>query len=60
MPEHDLYESLARRFNELQKVWKFGDYLVAKCGGELLFMNISKPYPTPELFKFDLGNKIEL
>jgi hypothetical protein len=58
--ENDKYESLVKRFNELQKAWKYGNYLVAKCGTELAFIDISSYWQTQTSFNFNLGLDVEL
>lgn len=34
--------------------------MIAKCGTDLLFMNITASSPIPTPFRLDLGSKVEL
>ena len=53
---HDELCRLHKKRNEIYKVWKYGKYVIVKCGSELQFASVDDK--TPKKFNFDLGKQV--
>lgn len=50
-----------RRERNLFKAWRFGDYIIARCGSEIQYYDLSGPNPTvAQKLNIDLGTQVHL
>lgn len=49
---------LNKRLNELHKAWKYGDYVVVKCGSDIQYANVKDKQA--RTFNLDLGKNVWL
>lgn len=49
-----------KRLASLYRAWKFGNFIVARCGSEVRYINLADPNPEAKPLNLDLGTQVHL